>query len=71
VANSAVIDDVHEIDVPVQRRSDALPDASVSILDDDGIEIHLERLADDMIYDQGVATASGQGCISSPGGPRC
>ncbi len=48
-----------------------LPEASVELLDQDAFRIQLERLSQDALYDQGVATASGQGCISSPSGPTC
>jgi hypothetical protein len=51
--------------------SQALPTAVVEVLDDTGLKIQLERLMEDALYDQGVATASGQGCISSPNGPTC
>lgn len=48
-----------------------LPEANVQMLDESAFKIQLERLAADSLYDQGVATATGQGCISSPSGPTC
>ena len=51
--------------------SQKLPEANVELLDEEAFKIQLERLAQDSLYDQGVATAGGQGCISSPTGPTC
>jgi hypothetical protein len=48
-----------------------LPIANVEPIDGDSFKIELLRLSDDPMWDQSVATNSGQGCITSPGGPSC
>jgi hypothetical protein len=59
------------IENEVTQTEDTLPEANVEVLDGEGIRIQLERLSSDSLYDQGIATASGQGCISSPNGQSC
>lgn len=55
----------------LEPTTEKLPEATVQMLDEQAFKIQLERLAQDSLYDQGVATKTGQGCISSPSGPTC
>ncbi|HEV2990110.1 MAG TPA: hypothetical protein VG759_16830 [Candidatus Angelobacter sp.] len=48
-----------------------LPSANVEMISEDAFKIELSSLNKEPLWDQSVDTVSGQGCISSPGGPSC
>lgn len=55
----------------VTRTTTDLPDAIVRLIDKDSFCVQLEKLTENLMFDQSTAMASATGCVSSPGGPSC
>lgn len=57
----------------MERQSDTFPRAEVELQGDDSFTVSVRELETHKLLDQGsdVQTDAGQGCISTPDGPRC